>query len=368
MQSRLAVGCMSGTSLDGLDVALLRLSGSGLALSAQILSGARGEFDPDTLATLRALSQRAPVDAERISNAALRLALLHAQTIREALNHAGVDRPDLICAHGQTVFHAPPLSWQLFNPWPLARELKAPVVFDLRGSDLAHGGQGAPITPLADWILFRDPLATTVVNLGGFCNLTWLPPQSGDPDDAPLRAIIARDVCACNHVLDGVARDVLALPFDPAGSTAAKGSPDPAAVADLRLMLGRQSGADRSLGTGDEARGWITTWRNRLAPHDLARSATEAVAQTIAQSLPASDRVLLAGGGARHRVLAGRIAELAGAPETQTDVAGIPADYREAACMAVLGALCQDRVPITLPQVTGVQDAPVAGCWVMPGR
>jgi 1,6-anhydro-N-acetylmuramate kinase len=356
---------MSGTSLDGVDVALIRIEGTGLAMRGEILAGAGRDLHPmDGFDVLRGLAGGVAYSAAAIANASLRFSHEHVEAIREVLAHAGVEKPDLISIHGQTVFHAPPASWQLLNPNPVARAFGVPVVFDLRGADLARGGQGAPITPLADWVLFRQARASVaVVNLGGFCNFTWLPRDQGDT--SALDRIAARDVCACNHVMDSVARRALRERFDHAGLSAEKGTPHPTAVAELERVLSAQSAERRSLGTGDEANGWISAWLERLSPFDLARSAAEGVARVIAGAIPKSDRVLLAGGGSRHRVLAERIYQLAGA---QPDSGGASmASYREAMCMAVLGALCQDRVPITLPQVTGVTaPAPVAGCWAYP--
>ncbi len=118
-------------------------------------------------------------------------ALLHVEAVRAL----GCERLDLVVAHGQTVYHAPPLSWQLCAPGPIAHALQVPVLCDLRSADIAAGGQGAPITPIADHILFRHAReARAVVNLGGFCNITTLP--AGD-DATRVRG---GDVCACNQV------------------------------------------------------------------------------------------------------------------------------------------------------------------------
>jgi 1,6-anhydro-N-acetylmuramate kinase len=310
---------------------------------------------------LRELANAGAATAERIATAARDYSEFHAEVVGEAIAHAGVGSVDLVSVHGQTVFHRAPVSWQLFNPWPLVRRVGAPVVFDLRGADLAAGGQGAPITPLADWVLFRRPSRVVVVNLGGFCNVTRLPVDRGDPG-----GIVAGDVCACNHVLDGVARLSLGREFDEDGAAAAAGRVHEEAVRDLEMALASQAGSRRSLGTGDEAGAWAHRWRERLG-HDLVRCAVEGVARVVARACDGGGGVLLAGGGARNRVLARRIAELVGGEVTTTASAGVPIESREAACMAVLGALCQDRVAVTLPRVTGVAaPAPIAGCWACP--
>lgn len=360
---------MTGTSLDGLDVVLVRIRGTGLAMRAEIVATGSRPL-PDTndsdAVILHYLADGGPCDTEQIAKAAHWFSLFHADVVEEVLATAGLGRPDLVCVHGQTVFHRPPLSWQLFNPWPLARAVGAPVVFDLRGADLAAGGQGAPITPLADWVMFRTTLHPVVaVNLGGFCNITYLPATSPGREASELRAIRARDVCACNHVLNAVARSVLGVPYDENGAAAARGTSQEEALLDLVELLGAQGASGRSLGSGDEARAWIEAWRGRIAPDDLAATAAEGVGLSIARAVLEHEGSLavLAGGGAKNPVLAAHIESLAPIARMGDGVNPL-LEYREAAAMAVLGALCQDRVPITLPQVTGVRaPAPVAGCW-----
>ena len=363
-RERLVVGCMTGTSLDGLDTALMRIRGLGLEMRAELLSTASRDLSSSTdpsMGALRRLADNGPCHTAQISDAARSFSLFHAEVVHELLQHAGIQHPDLICVHGQTVYHRPPLSWQLFNPWPLAQSVGCPVVFDLRGADLAAGGQGAPITPLADWILFRRAEPVVVVNLGGFCNITRLP--AADAPD-PIDLIDAKDVCACNQLLDRVARTVMGTPFDMNGAAAAAGRVHSEAVEELTRILHAQSHAGRSLGTGDEAAAWAERWRQRIGL-DLPRCAVEGIARTIVRACAGGGPALLAGGGANNTALVARLRELHTPRVLTTSDAGIAPEYREAACMAVLGALCQDRVPITLPRVTGVAaPAPVAGCWV----
>lgn len=363
MKTRLAAGCMTGTSIDALDAALVAIEGEGLAMRPRVL---RCETEPlgELAQPLRDFAEQRPMPAGTIAALARDLALLHASTLQRL---AAGDTLDLVCVHGQTVFHAPPVSWQLMNPAPIAHALRCPVVFDLRTADLAAGGQGAPITPLADFVLFRDPLAPrAIVNLGGFCNITLLPAAApGTPAGSLLAGIAGRDVCACNHVLDAIARELLGSPFDVDGREALAGKPDAEALADLAAILLAQGMQGRSLGTGDELGRWINQ-RRSLGGRALAATACAAIAGTIARAIGPGFGVLLAGGGARNRALTRALEqELGGA--TTTDELGTPAAYREAACFAVLGALCQDRVPITLPQVTRVSTpAPLAGAWVYP--
>jgi anhydro-N-acetylmuramic acid kinase len=375
---RRIAGCMTGTSLDALDVALIEIQGTGLELRASVvrcLTHPLGELTE----SLRALAAQEPVPAGRIADLAHRLAALHVHALRELL---GKETVHLIAVHGQTVFHSPPVSWQLINPAPIAHAFGAPVVFDLRAADLAAGGQGAPITPLPDYLLLRDPQETrAVVNLGGFASFTLLPAEGAAGSGAVSCAtslIGGGDICACNHLLDGVARAVLGRPYDEGGRSAAHGRVLEPLRKELGALLAQQAAQRRSLGSGDELADWIERNRNRAAAEVLARTVCDALAATIVEVVSALarpvsargiERWLLAGGGVQNSTLVSALRKYARAPVEATDAHGLPARYREAAAMAVLGALCQDGVPITLPQVTGVPaPAPLAGTWLYPSK
>lgn len=355
---RVVVGVITGTSIDGIDAAAVSVEGNGLAMRASVLGHASDGFPAPLRAGLRAVAEQAPASAGSLAALALEFARFHAAAVGGLLARLGM-RADLVAVHGQTVHHAPPCSWQLFQPAPLVELLGTTVVCDLRQADLAAGGQGAPITPLADWTLFRAPRDRVIVNLGGFCNITCLP-GGGGPE-----SVRGGDVCACNQVLDAVARRALGSPYDADGAAARRGRPDPGAVAALAEILRRQRSSGRSLGTGDELLSWVEGRAASVRPDDLAASAASAIGTVIgetpaAMGLPGAE-VLLAGGGARHRALADAIAAThaslapgaASSAVRPLDAVGVPIEAREAAEMAILGALAQDGVPITLPQVTG---------------
>jgi anhydro-N-acetylmuramic acid kinase len=354
--ARIVAGCMTGTSIDALDIAVLRVRHFGLRLHASLVASSTVPLGK-LAAPLRRLAEQQPMAAGEIARLLREFSLLHLA----ALEPLHARHPlDLVCVHGQTVFHAPPDSWQLFQPAPLAHGLGVPVVYDLRAADLAHGGQGAPLTPLADFLLLRHGSeARAVANLGGFCNLTMLP---GGND---IDRIAGRDVCACNQVLDAVARAALDAPYDRDGHAAMQGHPEPRALDQLATLLRRQARSGRSLGTGDEAAAWVERHRG-LGPADLAATACAAVAQTIARAADGAERLILAGGGVRNRRLVLELTARAACPVQLADDLGVPSAYREAMGWAVLGALCQDRQAIALPQVTGAARAAVAGAWCLP--
>lgn len=377
---RRVIGCMSGTSLDGIDAAMVGVRGEGLDLTAEFIAADSTPFSalsPGLPRDLRRLSDQQPLPASRITELMWEFGEAHARVVADLSVRAGF-LPDLVCVHGQTVYHGRGRTWQLIQPAPIARAVAAPVVYDLRAADVAAGGGGAPVTPIADWLLFRSrQQSRAVVNLGGFCNVTIIPRDSDAKATWPSD-IRGFDVCACNHVLDGLARCRAGRPYDDGGLLAATGAVVPAALEAISDVLRRQSQSARSLGTGDELAAWISATASFPAA-DVLRTACEAIARQIVHVAEA-DEIILAGGGVRNRTLQDAITRAAGDPGCQahprrdpcvsvlvSDSLGIPATHREAVAFAVLGVLCQDRVPVTLPSVTNCSTpAPVSGAWVFP--
>lgn len=362
---------MTGTSLDGLDAALVRVTGHGLSMRADFLDMVNLEFPPSLRDALLMLASGRPLTAGFIVRSARWLGDLHAQAVAQLVEKSG-ETPDFVCAHGQTVWHEPGagagVSWQLFDPWPLVRRCGLPVIYDLRQADLAAGGQGAPITPITDPILYRTP-AGLVMNLGGICNVTAWHVEGGKC------RIDGGDIGPCNLVLDALVRSLVPeLPYDKDGQLAGAGQAHPQAVTEARAMMDKAKAGVRSLGREQYGAGFVHGLRHGplagLSIQDALASAVEAVALILGEyarqhpGLP----VILAGGGAKNPVLAAAIIRHSGAGTRvcTSDQAGVPAQAREAAAFAVLGALSQDRVPITLPEITGAVNPGVAGVWAYP--
>ncbi len=362
-EERLVLGTMTGTSIDGLDAALISVHGRGLAARVALVAHEAFSFPAPLANALRAAAEQIPMTSGAFATLQRDFGVFHAECLQRFVAGRTVH---LAALHGQTVYHAPPVSWQLLQAAPVVAALRCAVVCDLRQADLAAGGQGAPITPLADWMLFRAERDRAIVNLGGFCNATVLPAACAVTD------VRGCDVCACNQVLDAVARTVLHCPFDANGKSARRGTVNGAIAAELRAILETQRSARRSLGTGDEAIAWVAAHRATVAADDLAASAVSAVGTIIGvavrqEGMTTDGEILLAGGGARHPVLAETIAAASGLRTRLLNEAGVPLEAREAMEIAVLGALAADGIPISLAAATGRgQPAAADGVWIYP--
>lgn len=378
-RTRIVAGCMTGTSLDGLDVALVKITGSGLGMKAELL-GHLAEPMPNALRSelmsLASGEAREPIVSMRAARA---LGELHADCLAKLLA-GGLVPPsaspiDFVTAHGQTIWHAPrdareqpgggPKSWQLFDPWPIVRRLKLPVCYDLRQADLIAGGEGAPLTPIADWVMYRA-FADLVLNLGGVCNGTLL--------DHDLTEIKGRDIGPCNLLLDGLCQHLFGTAYDRDGQIASAGEINGSAQQIIFKHPRCNHGVfEGSLGREDFGKAWLEGIAAESAEvcgkEDLLASAADAIAGMIDDWWPCEpeSRVVLAGGGSRHRYLVARIRERVGCKDVLlSDDVSIPCEAREAMGWAVLGALSQDGVPVSLPQVTGAKAPGVAGVWAYP--
>lgn len=377
---RIVAGCMTGTSLDGIDVALVRIDGKGLDMTASLIGHHATPMPADLRDTLMHLASGGPAEPIVYLRAARQLGLFHADALAELFAQHPDAQPDFVTAHGQTIWHAPkdskdlgPMSWQLFDPWPIVQRHKLPVCYDLRQADLIAGGEGAPLTPIADWVMYRsDEPVRVVLNLGGVANGTLL-------YDKP-ELTQGQDICACNLVIDRIVR--LMFPdqrYDKDGEISRQGNHKNWNVAlenepymfrpDRKDSLGRESLTDT----------WFDGVRAERASHSpdegFEYAAVGTAVETVARSICAwlklqmPYRVVVAGGGAKNRTLIEKLRVHSGLGKEYlllSDDLGIPCEAREAMGWAVLGALSQDGVPVSLPQVTGATEPGVAGVWARP--
>lgn len=358
------LGLMSGTSADGVDAVLIEVDPHAFQdgrpfrsllghlalpypenLREQVLAAASNHLAPAALCVL----QR-------------RLGDHHADAARALCDRLGL-QPDLASLHGQTVQHHPALgaSLQLADPYVLAEILTCPVVWDLRRRDLALGGQGAPLVPLAEtWLHGSGPWVA--LNLGGIANLTV---RNG-------LKISAWDTGPGMSLLDLAAERWLDRPFDPEGATA---SGQVQKFLLVRWLKHPYFQAPPPKSTGREVFGqaWFLAespaLESMLLPDRLATLAAFTATSVALEAsrlppMPTGTRVLVSGGGARHRRVR---AELEAAlPLPLEDDATFPSGAREAVSWALLGAASALGLPGNLPEVTGARRPAALGSWVWP--
>jgi len=358
----LAVGLMSGTSLDGMDAALVRFEGPTRCQLVHFLTRPYRSAEREQL--LAAIGGGGVRD----------LALLHArladwavEAVEALLAGAHTRASDLgfIAMHGQTVWHEPPgISWQLGEPAILAERFGVRVVSNFRSRDVAAGGQGAPLVPAADVLLFGHPEAPRVLlNLGGMANLTYTPRRAVE------EGAFAFDTGPGMVLIDALARLVEpTLPFDEDGVLAGRGRVD----SDLlqRLLAEPYFTLPPPKSTGRERFGdSLSREISRAAPGpDGVATAVELTARSVALALarwvPGTPEVVVSGGGVHHPVLRARLGQLLGEqglPLRRFDELFFSGDAKEAVAFALLGYLTIHGQPGNLPRATGAQGHRVLG-------
>ncbi len=384
------IGLMSGTSLDGVDATLvaIRTAPDGTIESVRLLEHVYLPYSDELRARVNALCSVVTARVDELTFIHFGLSEWYAETVRLLLAKAGIDAAgvDAISMHGQTVWHAPvptafpgptgPLpvkgTLQLGSSPVLRERTGIPVIADLRSRDMAAGGEGAPLAPYIDSILFGSKTEGRIVqNIGGIGNATVVPAA------AKLSDLLAFDTGPGNMVMDAVvaAGSEGKLRYDPEGSIAAKGRVAEELVA--RLMRDPYFARKPPKSTGREVYGAAFTAAFLkdcealgLGFEDRVATATAFTAESIAASyrdfiLPGRSiaRVLVAGGGALNATLLRMIAERlpAGITVQTTGELGVPDQAREAMAFALMGHESLMGRPSNLPAVTGARRPVVLG-------
>jgi anhydro-N-acetylmuramic acid kinase len=402
-KSRLILGLNSGTSADGIDAVACEITGRGLGMGVRVLDHLRRGYEPEL--RQRILASMAPAEGrtEGLCELDTDVGRAFARTAAAAVKKLGLKGVDLIGSHGQTICHLPPGgalqskprrgrsgkarrsagTMQIGNPAIIATRLRAPVVSHFRQADMAVGGQGAPLTPWTDYVLFRHPRRNRVIqNIGGIANLTWLPAGRG------VDQVVAFDTGPGNMVIDALVRRFTRgrEHFDRHGRRAALGRPDAVVLKHLLAHPFLARMPPKSCGREDFGEAWVqqvlkSHARRRLHPDDWIATATALTAASIAGAYkrffpagksrrPRVDEVFVCGGGARNHsllsILAGHIAYEVGVNVEDLTICttadlGIMPQAKEAVSFAMLAAACVDGVSANLPRVTGARRRVVLG-------
>lgn len=375
-------GTMSGTSADGIDVALVRIAGGPRTPKIKLLSNHAVEYP----ATLRKAVLDA-MDAPNTSTAELarlnwRLGIAYAEAIRAALKKNPV-KLDLIGCHGQTIYHQgkPSLyagrqmacTWQLGEPALIANEIGVPVVSNFRPADMAIGGQGAPLVPLLDYVLFAHPIRARVLqNIGGIGNLTAIP--AGASSDK----LLAFDTGPGNMVIDLLMALLFSKKYDRDGRTASRGRILDSVIRNIlrepyfRKAPPKSAGREQ-FGSAFTSSFLVACKKAGGTQQDAIATATALTAESI---LHAYDRFarrkfsnapvdfIVSGGGSRNRTLMALLQQgfaARGSTVIPSDDAGIPSQAKEAVAFALLAWQAWNRLPGNLPAATGASHPVILG-------
>jgi anhydro-N-acetylmuramic acid kinase len=362
-----AVGTMSGTSLDGVDVALIETDGETITRLGPI--GYRAYPNEERLllqqafAAASTLTDRAARPGP-LSEAESRVTGAHFQAIEAFLREHGIAREavDVVGFHGQTVLHRPEarLTVQIGDGVLLAKQLRIPVVYDFRAADVAAGGEGAPFVPAFHRALARgldEPRPIAVLNVGGVSNVTFL---DGDVDP------IAFDTGPGNAPIDELVLARTGKRFDRDGVLASQGSVHEEAVTKLLTDPYFSRKPPKSLDRAQFAKLDL----DALSLEDAVATATAAVAATIARAVEHLPRPpatwIVAGGGARNRSLMKMLRERLRSSVQVAEAVGWSSDALEAQAFAFLAVRSLKGLPLTFPTTTGVAQPMTGGVLARP--
>ena len=386
----IVAGVMSGTSADGIDVALVRIQGRGYGSRLELLANYQFPYPPEVRkAVLRAMNAQLAKVAD-LARVNFVLGELYAQAVQAALRRARL-KCNLVGCHGQTLYHqgaakaflgrSISCTWQTGEAAIIAARLGVPVVSDFRPADMAAGGRGAPLVPFLDYALFRHRRVGRIVqNIGGIGNLTAIPPR------ASADQVMAFDTGPGNMVIDAIAAQFFDRPYDRKGRLAANGDPIEATLRQLLKRSFFQQPPPKSAGReqfGEDYAQELLRLCRRADHHDVIATATALTARSIGMAVrrfvlprdaaslrPTSRRpsryrdFVVSGGGTRNltlmRMIREELAPLKMRVRTSDDF-GIPAEAKEAVAFALLAYQTWRRLPSNVPTATGADRAVILG-------
>jgi anhydro-N-acetylmuramic acid kinase len=378
----IVAGVMSGTSADGINVALTRIQGRGFRSRLELLAHYQFPYPAEVRRTILATMNASSASVPDLSRLNFLLGELYADALRAAQRRARLEC-QLVGCHGQTIYHqgsAKPFlgrriacTWQTGEGAIIAARLGVPVVSDFRPADMAAGGKGAPLVPFLDYALYRHRRYGRIVqNLGGIGNLTAIPPRA-EPDD-----VVAFDTGPGNMVIDAVTEHLLGKPFDRNGRLAARGEPIDRVLRELlRNMYFRQK-PPKTAGREQFGREFVRELLRlcrRADENDVVATATALTARSIGIAVrkfvlplvepPARFReFVVSGGGTKNATLMAMIREELAPLKMRvrtTDDLGMPSEAKEAAAFALLAYQTWRRLPSNVPSATGAERLAILG-------
>jgi anhydro-N-acetylmuramic acid kinase len=376
-KTKTVIGLLSGTSADGIDAVVVRVRGNGVSTRVRQLAFATYRYPPALRTHILSNSLPGTGSVDQICKLNILLGYFFADAARRVARKAGLtlDKIDLIGSHGQTVHHLPRphtlfgktirSGLQLGDPSTIAKLTGVVTVGDFRTSDMAVGGQGAPLVPYFDFLMFRsDARNRILLNLGGIANFTALPRRCSAGD------VRAFDTGPANMVIDGLMMKLYGKKYDAGGRVARSGTVLPDLLADL--MAHRYFSRRPPKSTGREMFGAMLHPRilkKERRPNDIIATVTRWTALAVydqyrrfIQKKMNADELIVSGGGVHNREMMRALKELFHPIPVKTmETVGFSSDAKEAVCFAVLANETISETPSNVPRVTGAKKTVVLG-------
>lgn len=388
-RAMVVAGVMSGTSADGVDVVLCRISpaaGADGAPRVKLLGHAGFGYSKAVRAAVLAAMDAKAMPVAELSRLNWRLGEIYADCVEKAAAKFGV-RVGLVGCHGQTIYHQATAAkylggdvrctWQMGEASVIAERLRVPVVSDFRPADMAAGGQGAPLVPMLDYVMFRSAKVSRVLqNLGGIGNLTAIPAGAG------VDGVMAFDTGPANMVIDACMEQLYGKAFDRGGAVARRGrvlAPVIARVLEQRYF---SAPPPKSCGREEFGAAFVSRFialcrRAGASDADVVATATALTAETVvdgyrrfvwahlgAAAPLAKTEFVVAGGGAKNVVLVEMLRERLGPLGVKVrlmEELGVPGQAKEAVAFALLAWLTWAGQPGNVPAATGASRPVVLG-------
>lgn len=376
----IVAGVMSGTSADGIDVAVVRLLGRGVTTRLRLLGHLHVPYPRQVRAAVLATMNAGTASVADLARLNFTLGELYAEAVNAARKKFGAGL-QLVGCHGQTIYHQGDpqrflgydvaCTWQTGEGAVVAARTGVPVVSDLRTADVAQGGKGAPLVPFLDYMLFRHRTRARIAqNIGGIANLTAI------PAGAKPERVIAFDTGPGNMVIDACMQRLYGEDCDRGGRVAATGQAMDRVLRDILRQPFFGQRPPKTAGREEFGREFVGQFLQRCrgaSKADIIATATALTARSIGDAvehfaLPrfrgTKAEMIAAGGGTKNRslmrMLAQRLKPLGVAVRTSADL-GMPAEAKEAAAFAVLAYQTWQRQPSNLPSATGARRPAILG-------
>ncbi|PIE93688.1 anhydro-N-acetylmuramic acid kinase [Bacillus fungorum] len=376
-------GIMSGTSLDGIDVALVRIEGSGVDSKVELTHFTTVPFRNDIKSEIQQALSIENSNVQLICSLNFKLGLCFANAVKEVCKEANfsLEQLDLIGSHGQTIYHQPKpegnmisSTLQIGEPAVIAYETNTTVISNFRTMDMAAGGQGAPLVPYSEVILYRDPSKNRLLqNIGGIGNVTVIPSQQSDQN------VIAFDTGPGNMIIDEVCQRLFQLPYDQNGEIAKQGGVVDEILTYCMNHPFLKMNPPKSTGREQFGEEFVSELLKRYEKHrkeNILTTVTMFTASSIVHHykefiLPyyEIDEVIVGGGGSYNSTLVEMIRYGLKDEECtifiQEDI-GYSSEAKEAIAFAILANETHHRNPSNVPSATGAKQAVLLGNITFP--